>query len=94
MFSAVRFPILFPALPIPVFPVTRQAMETGPWKQSTQTAAWGQTLCSGGFTLKAGPIWGPAPFSFQASLWGQWSSLPLGSKLFSSGSDFQDGKHL
>lgn len=59
-------------------------------KRSLRPVARPQTHCS--VLLKASHVWWSAPVSFQAGLCGQLGSLSLGSKLFSSGSDLQDGK--
>lgn len=59
-------------------------------KRSLRPVACPQTHCS--IVLKTSHVWWSAPVSFQAGLCGQLGSLSLGSKLFSSGSDVQDGK--
>lgn len=54
--------------------------------------ACSQALSSQGILLRIGHVWSSAPVSFQAGLCGQLGRFSLVSKLFSSDSDFQDGK--
>lgn len=61
-------------------------------ERNLRAVACSQTHCSQAIMLKTGHVWRSAPVSFQAGLCGQLGSLSLGSKLFSSGSDFQDRK--
>ena len=57
-----------------------------------RAVACSQGLSSQGILLRTGHVWSSAPVSFQAGLCGQLGRFSLASKLFSSDSDFQDGK--